>query len=318
MRYIYNLTFKMTLSAIASLIIANKLNVEFATVAAVIAILSIQDDRKKALVIGKNRIFACIISIILSAILYRFIGQGAFIFSLFLIIFIPLASKLNISEGMVPAIVLSTHLLIAGEINIYWITNELLIMGIGIGTASIANIFMPSLEKIFNEDKEFIENQYRVILSKMSNSLITQTVDIDEEKVLKELEIRLKESSERAYKIANNKLFKNNSYYTDYINMRKNQFDIIMKMRTHFERFYMSFEQTHLMSKFTKKVAENVKDINDCNELLIELSKLKEEFKKMALPKTREEFENRAQLLQFLNDMEDLLNIKRNFASNYL
>lgn len=37
----------------------------------------------------------------------------------------------------------------------------------------------------------------------------------------------------------------------------------------------------------------------------------------MALPKTREEFENRAQLLQFLNDMEDLLTMKRNFVLNY-
>ena len=37
----------------------------------------------------------------------------------------------------------------------------------------------------------------------------------------------------------------------------------------------------------------------------------------MPLPKTREEFENRAQLLQFLNDMEDLLVIKRNFVLNY-
>ena len=33
----------------------------------------------------------------------------------------------------------------------------------------------------------------------------------------------------------------------------------------------------------------------------------------MELPKTREEFESRAQLLQFLNDMEEFLLIKRNF-----
>ena len=36
----------------------------------------------------------------------------------------------------------------------------------------------------------------------------------------------------------------------------------------------------------------------------------------MPLPKTREEFENRAQLLQFINDLEDLLEMKRNFVLN--
>ena len=40
------------------------------------------------------------------------------------------------------------------------------------------------------------------------------------------------------------------------------------------------------------------------------------EFKKMELPKSREEFESRAQLLQFLNDMEEFLLIKRSFFKN--
>ena len=79
----------------------------------------------------------------------------------------------------------------------------------------------------------------------------------------------------------------------------------------------MSFEQTHMISKFTKNVADEVKDRNDCKELLKELELLKLGFKEMALPKTREEFENRAQLLQFLNDMEDLLIMKRNFVLRY-
>ena len=45
----------------------------------------------------------------------------------------------------------------------------------------------------------------------------------------------------------------------------------------------------------------------------MDLEILRSEFKKMELPKTREEFESRAQLLQFLNDMEEFLLIKRNF-----
>ena len=47
--------------------------------------------------------------------------------------------------------------------------------------------------------------------------------------------------------------------------------------------------------------------------ILNDLESLRSEFKRMELPKSREEFESRAQLLQFLNDMEDFLVIKRNF-----
>lgn len=307
----------MAISATVALVIANLFNVQYATVAAVIAILSIQDTKKKALIVGKNRVVACIIAIFLSIGIFKILGQNPITFSIFLLIFIPLTSKFNIAEGMVPAVVLSTHLLIAGELNFYWIINELLITFIGVGIASIANLFMPSLRTEFNEDKEYIEKSYKIILYKMANSLVSYTVDIDEEIIMNELENRLTEAVNRAYKIASNNLLNSDSYYIDYMNMRKNQFDIIKKLRSHFEKFYMSFEQTYMISKFTKSVASQIKDSNDCLDLLAELEVLKADFKQMALPKTREEFENRAQLLQFLNDMEDLLRIKRNFILNY-
>lgn len=317
MKYIYSIAFKMTLSATMALLIASTLNLEYSTVAAVIAILSIQDTRKKTLIVGKNRIFACLISIILSIIIYKFLGQNPIIFALFLIIFIPLTSRLNISEGMVPAVVLSTHIYVANNINYNLFQNEILIMLIGILCATIANLYMPSMYLEFNKDKEYIEGLYRIILSNMAKSLISYTVDRNEENTMIELEKRISKAKKSAYKIANNNLLKSDSYYVDYINMRENQFHIIKKLRRHFEKFYMSFEQTHMISKFTKKVAEQIKDSNDCKELLEELEILKSDFKKMSLPKTREEFENRAQLLQFLNDMEDLLIIKKNFIINY-
>ena len=317
MKYLDNIVLKMSISAVVALALATVLEVQFSSVAGVIAILSIQDTRRKSLIYGRSRVLACFLAIFLSVIIYKIIGQNSITFGVFLIIFIPLTSKLKISEGMVPAVVLSTHLLIADSITVYWIINEILITIIGVGVAAIANIYMPSLNSNFQEDKEYIENEYKVILTKMSKSLITHTVDLDEEKILINLEKRLKESQNRAYKIANNQLLKADTYYVDYINMRMNQFDIIKKLRSHFERFYMSFEQTHMIAMFTKKVAEQIKETNDCKELLENLEVLKSDFKKMALPKTREEFENRAQLLQFLNDMEDLLNIKRNLVLSY-
>lgn len=318
MKYIYNLAFKMSISATIALIIAQFLNLNYATVAAVIAILSIQDTRKKSLFVARNRIVACVIGLVLSVVIYTIVGHNSIGFGIFLIVFIPLTSKLKIEEGMIATVVLSTHLLVATSINISMLTNELLLMFIGIAISSIANLFMPSLENIFKDDKEYIENSFRIVISRMSKSLITQSVDIEEQKLMDEIEVSLKKSKEIAYKIVNNNFFNSDSYYTDYINMRVNQFDIIKRMRAHFGKFYMSFEQTKLMADFTRSVAENIRDNNDCRELMNNVDSLRYEFKKMELPKSREEFENRALLLQFLNDMEEFLNLKRNFAINYI
>ena len=194
MKYIYNLAFKMAISATIALIIGNILGLQYATVGAVIAILSIQDTRKKALIISYKRIVACSIGILISVILYSVLGNGALIFGLFLIILIPITSRLKTQEGMVPAVVLSTHFLVANHITIALIFNEILLMIIGIGVAAIANIFMPSLEDKFKYDKEWIEEHYRIIISKMSKSLITHTVDINEQKLINEVEKKLYES----------------------------------------------------------------------------------------------------------------------------
>ena len=313
MKYIYNLAFKMSISATIALLIGNALGLQYATVGAVIAILSIQDTRKKALIISYKRIIACSMGILLSVMLYSLLGNGTLIFGLFLIVLIPLTSRLKAQEGMVPAVVLSTHFLVANNITIELIFNEVLLMIIGIGVAAIANIFMPSLEDKFKDDKEWIEEHYRIIISKMSKSLITHAVDIDEQKLINAVEERLYTSKETAYKIVNNQFFKSSSYYTDYINMRINQFDTIKRMRLHFQRFNIPVEQMNVMADFTLCVSENISEMNDCKSLLMDLEILRIEFKKMELPKTREEFESRAQLLQFLNDMEEFLLIKRNF-----
>ena len=316
LKYIYNLAFKMAISATIALIIGKILGLQYATVGAVIAILSIQDTRKKALIIGYKRITACSIGILLSVILYSILGNSAISFGIFLLILIPITSRINVQEGMVPAVVLSTHFLTASNITATLIINELLLMIIGIGVAGIANTFMPSLEDKFKDDKEWIEEHYRIIIHKIAKSLITYSVDIDEQKLMDEIEKRLYESKETAYKIVNNNFFKSSSYYTDYINMRINQFHIIKRMRVHCERVNIPVEQMKLMSDFTLCVSENIREINDCKELLNDLEILRNEFKKMELPKSREEFESRAQLLQFLNDMEEFLLIKRSFFKN--
>ena len=211
----------MSISATIALILANLLKLQFSAVAAVIAILSIQDTRKKALIVGKNRVVACITAIALSVLIYKILGQNSLTFALFLLLFIPITSRFKISEGMVPAVVLSTHLLVANEITLYWVINELLIMIIGVGIASIANLFMPSLHNQFNEDKEYIEKSYRVILSKMSKSLLTYTADIDEEIIINDIEKRLNESIDRAYKMANNNLLKNSLEEKSYDQSKK-------------------------------------------------------------------------------------------------
>lgn len=316
-RYLQSKSFKMALSATISVLVSNYLGLKFGVTSGIIAILSIQDTKKDAVVVSIKRISAAIIGILLSYVLYIILGNSAVIFGVFLLVFIPLTMKLNILEGMVPASVLSTHLLTSGNINTSWIINEVLLTVVGVGVAMMFNLYTISLEEDFENNKGKIEEYYRNILADLAISLVTQKLPVDEKEVFDYVENLINETKIMAQKIYKNYFLKRNEIYISYIDMRSAQFETLKRMKRHFSRFYMTYEQTKLLSEFTQDVAVNIHADNDCRALIEKLNVLREEYKSMELPKNRDEFENRALLLQFLNDLEDFLMLKREFKKKF-
>lgn len=317
MKFFNNSTFKMAISATIAIFIAQGFKLEFAVTAGVIAILSIQNTKREALIIGARRIISATIAVILSYLLYVLLGNNPLVFGVVLLIFIPIAKKLKIEEGIAVGAVLSTHLLVNNNIDLGWIVNEEAITFIGIGVASLFNLYMPSLDDEFNENKETIEKLYRDIISDMAKSLVTKAIPVNEKKRLEKVESLVEDTRSLAYKINNNNLFKKNLYFVDYIEMRAKQLETIKRMMSHFSRFSITYDQTLIMSKFTENIANNIYADNDCVELICKLNNLRNNYKEMQLPKTRDEFENRAMLFQFLNDLEDFLLIKKEFKRTY-
>ncbi|WP_026888551.1 aromatic acid exporter family protein [Clostridium beijerinckii] len=317
MKYLQSKTFKMALSATIAIIISNYIGLQFGVTSGIIAILSIQDTKKESLLVAGRRIIASALAILLSFILYLLLGNNPIIFGLFLVIFIKTTTILKIEEGMVVGSVLSTHLLTSTNINVLWIINEAQLTVIGIGVAMMFNLYTASLEEQFEKNKERIEDYYRAILSDMAVSLVTQAVPIYEKQISVNVEELINKSKFMAQIINNNHLFKKNDYYLSYIEMRIIQLDTMKRMKRHFSRFYITYDQTRILSEFTNQVAMNLKEDNDCVELINKLNLLRNDYEKMDLPKNRNEFENRALLFQFLNDLEDFLVIKKEFKESF-
>lgn len=317
-KYFNSKTFKMALSATIAILISNYIGLQFGVTSGIIAILSIQDTKREALLISLRRICASFIAIILSFILYVVFGNNPIIFGLFLIIYIPITIKFKLQESMVVGAVLSTHLLSSSNINYYWIINEMFLTIIGICIAMLFNLYTTSMEDDFEKNREKIENYYRLILIEMAGNLMVRKTINDESEIFEITEKLIEENKKVAQKICNNYLiFKHDYYYLSYMKMRASQFETIKRMKKHFSRFYMTYSQTELLSKYTYEVAFNIHKDNDCVELINELNILRNEYKEMKLPKNREEFENRALLFQFLNDLEDFLLLKKAFKNEY-
>lgn len=313
MKLIGHRTLKTGIGASISMLVAKELGLEYATAAGIITILSVQSTRRQSVKVAFNRIGACLLALLISVILFKLFGFKEIIFGMFLIIFIPTAVKLKLEEGIVVSAVLISHLLIEKSIEMFWILNELKLMFIGIGIALLLNLYMPNRESLIKEDQIYIEENMKQILFHMAVALRGNSSAIGDEELFNNLKMRLKLARARAYKNLNNYFLLDTSYYVQYVEMRIHQFETIKRMREHFKRFFMTYDQTIMISNFTEQVANSIYEENTAEQLIADLELLREDFRKMPLPLTREEFENRAMLLQFLNDMEEFIRIKSEF-----
>jgi uncharacterized membrane protein YgaE (UPF0421/DUF939 family) len=303
---------KTVIGATLAIIVAEYLGLKYAPAAGIITILSVQNTKKTSIKLAFQRLESTILALLISSILFLVFGFNAFTFGVYLIIFIPLTVLLKITDGIVVSSVLVTHLLAEKSISMFVIKNELLLMAVGAGIGIFLNIYMPKIENEIKETQRNIEEYMRKILFQMAENLRNQSVHIEQD-LFNELEIILKEGTDKAYIHLNNYIITDVKYYVEYMKMRSLQYEILKYMRGHFIKFYMTFEQTEIVAAFTEKVASNFGEYNTAEELLKELNEVINMFKLQELPKTREEFENRAMLFQFLNDMEELLELKKSF-----
>ncbi|WP_099191996.1 aromatic acid exporter family protein [Tepidibacter mesophilus] len=316
MKFIGYRTLKTAIGAAISIIISKNLGIEYAVSAGIITILSIQSTKRKSVEIALQRICACILALFIAYITFNLFGYSEISFAIFLVIFIPLAVKFNMGEGIVVSSVLVTHLLVEKSVEIFWLRNELYLMIIGAFVALILNLYMPSIENKIRSDKIYIEEKMKEILHKMSIALKDHTIEFESDVLFNDLENRLQRALKLSYINFNNYVFQDEIYYVHYMEMRVKQYETIKRMREHFQRFFMTYDQAIIISDFTQRVANLLYEDNTAESLIEELNKLRMIFKEMPLPKDREEFENRAMLFQFLNDMESFLIIKKEFREN--
>lgn len=292
--------------------LAELLGLRYAVSAGIITILSVQATKRQSIEIAAKRLGATAIALGISALLFSMFGYYTLVFGLYLLLFIPLAARFKMVDGIVMASVLVTHLLVEKSVHIDLLTNELLLFMVGAGVALVLNLYMPSIEgELAFYRRKIEDNMYELFMS-MASSLQDQNIQVDEE-YFAAIEIELRIAQEKAYKHSNNHLFATISPYERYFAMREKQFQVMGYMKEHFRRFFMTYEETEIVAAFARRVAESIHGVILAQDLLKELEELRGCFRQSRLPSTREEFENRAMLYQYLNDIEHFLLIKKDF-----
>lgn len=306
---------KIAVGSCISILIADFFHLSYSSSAGVITLLSIQNTKKETLLITMKRLLSFIISFIIAFFIFSLTGYHPFSYGFYLLIFVGICYLFNLEEGISMNAVLTTHFLIEKSMSPHWLMNELSLFLLGSGIAVLLNLYIPKKIMIIKQDQVEIENNIKEILYQMSTSLLNPLAESRLTKNLQLLDMQLKISLSRAYENMNNTLLGDTRYYIQYMQMRKDQCNILKRMNSQIKSLNTVPSQAHTIANYINTIASSYHEYNNAIDLLEGLQKIIVDFKLDPLPSSRLEFENRAILFQLISELEVFLVSKRDFVA---
>ena len=295
-----------------SLIIAQLLTLDNASTAAVITLLSVQSTKKQSVIVAFRRLIAGMFGIALAIIIFEGTAYTPLAIGVILIIYITLMAKLGLQEGIVPGFVIVMQFYAQKSVTVHFVLNEVVIIVIGIVVALLMNLYMPSNENKLKALTKETEENMKTLLLQLARFIHKKEVVWHDAFAIKTAEC-VENGLLLAKRTEENTFFRKEDYYMEYFKMRKQQVKIIQDVIPKILHLPVAFEQSEMVANFIENVGLRLAEDYPATDLLNSLRGLKQTFANMKLPQTREEFETRAALLVFTNEVERFLELKTNF-----
>jgi uncharacterized membrane protein YgaE (UPF0421/DUF939 family) len=309
-------TIKTALGVPIAIWIAQLFHLDHFASAGIITILCIQVTKRKSLLTSWVRFYACTLVMIYSIIIFQVVGYHPLSIGLILLLFIPTTVYFRIQEGIVTSSVIIFHLYNEGTYSQEIILNEFGLIIIGIGVALIMNLYMPSVDKKLRKYQGEVEAHFSIIFKEIANYLRLNDSNWDGKEITLADNV-LRSAKSIAFRDVQNHFLRHENAYYSYFKIREQQLQIIERILPLVTSLKHSGEQGEMLAEFVEDISNSIHPGNTAKRFLNRIDKLKADFKEMELPKTREEFEARASLFQFLKEMEQYLIIKSYFKPNY-
>lgn len=303
-------TFKTAVGTALAISIAQLIGLEFFPSAGIITILCIQNSQKKSLQSAFDRFVACSISILFSFIFFEGIAYHPAVIGLMLLFFIPLTVILKVNGGIVTSSVILLHIYSIENMTWQIVLNELGLIVVGIGVALLVNLYMPSLDKELRQYQQDIEENFHIMLKEMAIYLRTNESTWSGKEIA-DTAVLLEKAKSLAFRDVENHFVRSENYYYRYFKIREKQLEILERTLPLLTSIDLVVEQRYMIADFIEELSFSIHPGNTAKLFLLKLEQLKESFQSMDLPKSREEFEARADLLHFVKEIEQYLIIKQ-------
>ncbi len=302
---------KITAAAVIALLIAELAGLEFSVSAGIVAILSVLPTKKETVRTAIDRFVAFAVALIIAALCFGLIGFNLTAFCVYLLIFIVYCRIFGFYSAMAMDSVLISHFLSIGIMDLNSILNEVLLFFIGTMMGIIVNLTLRKDKKKTDELTLKTDEQIKHILIRASERVMDTDLTNYDGSCLIKLDKLLEKARKQALTDYKNDLIDPDDSDIRYIEMRKKQAEILSEIYRNVSELKTTPDTAKIISDFLVQIADEYDRENDVSGLLEECESINNGFKELPLPKTREEFEDRARLFVLMRSIGDFLEIKK-------
>lgn len=315
-RKVLLLSIKIGLGSSIAILIAQALHLEYAVSAGTVTLLTLMTTKWETIKLSVSRFITFIITILLGWVIFSYATYMWIAYGILLTLVVFIAEFFGLRATISVNSVVAAHLVSNPELNLAAVRNEFLLVLIGVTIAIILNLFHSNIthQRQIISDMRDTERKLQAILIELaaylSGNEMQETVWGD----ICALEGQLEAYTQSAREYQNNTFQSHPEYYISYFEMRHKQCHILQNLHDEMRRILTMPRQAEVISDYLLYLADYVIETNSPHRQVERLNEIFEGMKSEELPKTREEFENRAILYHVLMDIQDFLMCKADFV----
>lgn len=307
---------KIAVGTSAAMYIAQTMNLQNATSAGTIALLTIMTTKWETVRLSIARIMTFAFAVILALFTFSNLIIPWEVFGIY-IFFLVLGSEfLGLKSTISVNAVIGMHFVVSRDFSMEFIANEFMLVLIGTAVAFVVNLFSHNRnrQKRLVESICEVEEQLQLILRELASYLMKQEMKEDVWRDIRNLENRLKKLVVEASEYEGNTFQSHTVYYMDYFEMRLEQCTVLHDLHYELKKIRSRSVQAEMVADYMLYLVEHIKETNVPSEQIKVLEDMVEEMGKQPLPASREEMETRVVLYHILTELETFLIHKRRFV----
>lgn len=302
---------KTAIAALMAIIIADALGVEGANSAGLLAILGVDVTRKRSIATVSSRFFASILGLLLAFLLFYVFGFHIWVLAIYILIAFPLISRAHFKEGIVTSSVVVFRVFGGEHLSVDVMLTQIELLIIGLGSAVIVNMaYMPKEENKLLDIRRKVDRLLAIIFNHIAESL-RDPYHLWDGKELIQAGKLVDQGLNSAQRALENQMIAPNETWSVYFFMRKEQLDRVETMLELISLVYQRMPQGEHVAMLFDRLSQDVISEEYTGQTEVMLHKLEEDFKRMELPSSREEFELRSAILQLCRELANYLYIAK-------